>query len=142
MKRDKNFDLNPAQIPFISSSAHSYHLLQHLSLTLFLSASILFNPLFTLSLCGPEQPRIQTEVLGHLLVRSIVCSHCSVLTRSLAPHYSLHLRAPLRSLICLLAHYAHSLAHGKVRDWMAILSVFFFYFGPLCSGAHLTNSPW
>ena len=66
---------------------------------------------------GPKQPRIQTEVLGHSLVRSLIRSH--------------------RSLVCLLrtarfarAHrythsLAHSLAHGKVNDWMPILSVFF-----------------
>ena len=29
-----------------------------------------------------------------------------------------------------LAHFAHSLAHGKVDDWMAIYSVFFFISGP------------
>ena len=28
------------------------------------------------------------------------------------------------------AHFAHSLARGTVNDWIAILSVFFFYFGP------------
>ena len=28
------------------------------------------------------------------------------------------------SLVCLLAHFAHSLAHGTVNDWMAIYSVF------------------
>ena len=27
---------------------------------------------------GRKQPRIQTEVLGHSLVRSLVCSHCSL----------------------------------------------------------------
>ena len=44
---------------------------------------------------------------------------------SLAPHYSPCLRAPLRSLVCSLAHFAHSLARGKEDDWMAIFSVFF-----------------
>ena len=55
--------------------------------------------------CGPEQPKIQTEVLGHSLVLSLVCLH--------------------RSLVCSLAHFAHSLARGTVNDWMAIKSVFF-----------------
>ena len=27
---------------------------------------------------GPEQPKIQTEILGHPLVRSLVCSHHSL----------------------------------------------------------------
>ena len=50
------------------------------------------------------------------------------LTRSLAPDCSLRSRPPLRSLVCSLAHFAHSLAHGTVNDWMAILSVFFSIF--------------
>ena len=54
--------------------------------------------------CGPDQPRIETEVLGHSFVSSLI-----------------------RSLV----HFAHSLAHGTVNDWMAIYSVFFFlHFGP------------
>ena len=59
--------------------------------------------------CGPEQPKIQTKVLGHLL-RSL-----APLTHSLAPHYSLRLRAALQSLARSLAHLAHSLARGKVK---------------------------
>ena len=47
------------------------------------------------------------------------------LTRSLAPDCSLRSRPPLRSLVRLLAPFAHSLAHGTVSDWMTILSVFF-----------------
>ena len=31
-------------------------------------------------------------------------------------------------LLASLAHFAHSLARGKVNDWMAILSVFFYIF--------------
>ena len=55
--------------------------------------------------CGPEQPKILTEVLGHSLVRSLVRSN-----RSLVPHYSLHLHTLLRSLIRSLAHsFARSL---------------------------------
>ena len=53
------------------------------------------------------------------LVRSLARS-LAPLTHSLAPHYSLHSRAPLCSLACLLAHFAHSLTRGKVHDWMAI----------------------
>ena len=55
--------------------------------------------------CGPEYPKIQTEVLGHSLVRSLVRSH--------------------RSFVRSLAHFAHSLARGTVIDSMAIYSVFF-----------------
>ena len=54
--------------------------------------------------CGPEHARIQIEVLGH----SLVCS--------LAPDCSLHSRPPLHSLVRSLAHFAHSLARGKVND--------------------------
>ena len=47
------------------------------------------------------------------------------LTRSLAPDCSLRSRPPLRSLVRLLAHFAHFLARGTVIDWMAIYSVIF-----------------
>ena len=50
------------------------------------------------------------------------------LTRSLAPDCSLCSRPSLRSLMCSLAHFAHSHARGTVNDWMAFLSVFFFIF--------------
>ena len=50
------------------------------------------------------------------------------LTCSLAPPCSLCLHALLRSLVCSLAHFAHSLARGTVNDWMTILSVFFYTF--------------
>merc|ERR1719383_1265626 len=73
--------------------------------------------------CGPEQPKIQTEVLGLTLVRSL-----APLTRSLAPDSSLRSRPPLRSLARSLAHFAHSQARGTVIDKMAILSVFFSIF--------------
>ena len=39
----------------------------------------------------------------------------ALLTRSLAPDCSLRSRLPLRSLICSLAHSAHSLARGRVN---------------------------
>ena len=55
--------------------------------------------------CGPELPKVKTEVLGHSLVRTLVCSH--------------------RSFVCLLAHIAYSLARGTVNESMAIYSVFF-----------------
>ena len=42
----------------------------------------LILPMFVSMHCEPEQPRIQTEVLGHSLVRSLVRSHLS-LTRAL-----------------------------------------------------------
>ena len=58
--------------------------------------------------CGSEQPRVQTEVLGHLLVLSLVCS--------------------LRLLVCLLctacfarvlfcAHSLAQLAHARIILW-------------------------
>ena len=56
---------------------------------------------------GRKQPRIKTEVLGHLLVRSL-----APLTRLLAPDCLLHSRPPLRSLIGSLALF---LARGKVN---------------------------
>ena len=37
------------------------------------------------------------------------------LIRSLAPDCSLRSRPPLRSLVRSIAHFAHSLAHGKVN---------------------------
>ena len=49
----------------------------------------------------------QVQVLGHLLVHLLVCS-----------------------LAHSLAQFAHSLACGKLNDWMAIFSVFFLYSGP------------
>ena len=64
---------------------------------------------------GLEQTRIQTEEpLAHLFARLL-----APLTRSLAPDCSLRSRPPLRSLVRSLAHFAHSLARGKVNDWMS-----------------------
>ena len=48
------------------------------------------------------------------------------LTRLLAPPNSHCLSALLRSLICSLANFAHSLACGTVNDQMTILCVVFF----------------
>ena len=66
-----------------------------------------------------------TGPLARPFVRSL-----APLTRLLAPHCSLCLRAPLCSLVCLLAHFAYSIACRTVNDWLAIYPVFFFYFGP------------
>ena len=71
----------------------------------FLSTSIFFWRVVRLH-CGPEQPKIQTEELGHSPVRSLFRSH--------------------RSLVCLLrptrfahvlrcAHFSHFLAGGTVN---------------------------
>ena len=60
---------------------------------------------------GRKQPRIQTAVLGHSLVRSLVRSF----TRLLAPDCSLRSRPPLRSLVRSLAHFAH-FAHSLARE--------------------------
>ena len=58
------------------------------------------------------------------LARSFVHS-LTPLTFSLATHYLFHSRAPLRLLACSLAHFAHSLARGKVNVRMVIYLVFF-----------------
>ena len=63
------------------------------------------------------------------------------LTRSLAPDCSLRSRPPLRSLIRSLAHFAHSLARGKVIDYIAILSVFFSIFDHSVIMTHRSISP-
>ena len=67
-----------------------------------------------------KQPRIQTFSTGQL-TRLFARSFALAATHLLTPHCLLHSRAPLHSLICSLAHIAHSRACGKV----AILSVFF-----------------
>ena len=69
---------------------------------------------------GPKQPRIQTEVLGHSLVRSLVRSHCSLVRLLRTARFACALHCAHS-----LAHFAHSLARVTVNDWMAILSVFF-----------------
>ena len=56
------------------------------------------------SYCGPHQPRIQTEVLGHLLVRSLVCSHRSLVHLLRTTRFA-------RALYC-----ANSLTRGTVND--------------------------
>ena len=52
-----------------------------------------------------------TGPLAHPVAHSL-----APLTRSLAPHYQLCSRAPLRSLVRSLAHFAHSLAQGTGND--------------------------
>ena len=65
------------------------------------------------------------------------------LTCLLAPHSSLCSHAPLRSFIRLLVHFAHSLAHGTVNDWMAIYFVFFSILDhSVLALNELNNSPW
>ena len=66
---------------------------------------------------------VSTGPLARPFARSL-----APLTRSLAPHNSLRSRAVRRLFIRLLAHFAHSLARGKVNYKMAILSVFFPFF--------------
>ena len=48
----------------------------------------------------------------------------ALLTRLLVLDGTLCSHPLLRSLVRSLAHFAHSLAHGTVNDWMAIYSVF------------------
>ena len=48
------------------------------------------------------------------LARPFTCS-LALLFCSLAPDCLLHSRPPLRSLVCSLAHFAHSLTRGKVN---------------------------
>ena len=59
--------------------------------------------------CGQEQPRMQTEVVGHSLVRLLVCSHHSLVRLLRTARFA-------RALHCahLFAHFAHSFARGKV----------------------------
>ena len=65
-------------------------------------------------------------------INSRTCREQSSLSTSdLSGHRGPRLRPWLHSLVCSLAHFAHSPAHGTVNDWMAILSVFFFLFPTL-----------
>ena len=54
---------------------------------------------------------VSTGPLARTFARSL-----APLTHLLAPDCSLCSRPPLRSLACLLAYFAHSLARGKVND--------------------------
>ena len=60
---------------------------------------------------GLEQPKIQTALLSHSLVRSLVPLHRSLVCLLRTARS----RPPLRSLVRSLAHFAHSLARGKVN---------------------------
>ena len=57
---------------------------------------------------------VSTGPLARPFARSL-----APLTRSLAPDCSLCSRPPLRSLVGSLAHFAHSLARGKVNFFMS-----------------------
>ena len=83
-----------------------------------------FCPLFSslpLFHSGSKQPWIETQVLGHSLVRLL-----APLSYSLAPPCLLRSRAPLCSLVLSLTHFTHSRESGWLDDY----SVLFFYFGP------------
>ena len=69
--------------------------------------------------CGPEKPRIQTEVLGHSLVRLHRSLVCLLRTARFA-----------RALVRSLAHFAHSLARGTVNMIAWLFCLCFFYFRP------------
>ena len=63
-------------------------------------------------------------VLGHSLVSSLVCSQRSLICLP-RPSRSAHALCHADSFACSLTH---SLACGKMNDWTAIFSVFFFLF--------------
>ena len=67
-----------------------------------------------------KNPDVSTGPLARPFARWL-----APLNRSIALPYLLCLRAPLRSLVCSLAHSAHPLARETVNDWTAIYSVFF-----------------
>ena len=60
---------------------------------------------------GRKQPRIQSEVLGHSLVRLLVCSHHSLVRLLWTTRFA-------RAFCCAhsFAHFAHSLARGKMMS--------------------------
>ena len=73
---------------------------------------------------GPEHERIQTEILGQSLVRSLIRTHRSLVCLLRTTRFA-------RALCCApwlarsLAHSAYFLVPGTVNDLMAIFSVFF-----------------
>ena len=122
---------NPSTKQFLSrsSSSPSGHLALHVKTSIndcTANPSCLTSP----SHSGNSQEYNTDESIEPLACR--LARLLAPLTRSLAPPCSHHSRTPLRSLVCLLAHLAQCLARGTVNDWMAIFSVFFFYFGPQC----------
>ena len=73
---------------------------------------------------GPEQPRIQMRVLGHLLVRSFIRSHHSLIRLFRIARFT---RALNRSVA---RSHTYSRGRGTVNGWMAIFVVFLFCPGP------------
>ena len=67
---------------------------------------------------GPKQSRILTAVLGHSLDRLFVRSHRSLVRLLRTARFARALRCA-HSLTRSLAHFAHSLARGKVNFWMS-----------------------
>ena len=75
----------------------------------------IFSRLFLLIHGGPEQQRIRTEVLGHSLIRSLVCSHRSLVCLLLTTCFVSALRCA-HLLARSLTHFGHSRARGTVND--------------------------
>ena len=72
--------------------------------------------------CGPDKPKTQIKGTGPL---ALPFTHLlAPLTHSLTAHYSLHLRAPLRSLVRSLTHFTHSLMGQWMVGWLFILGFF------------------
>ena len=84
---------------------------------------VLFLPVLALShftmVQNNQEPRLKYWVTG-----SSVCSFART-AHSFAC-------SALLALLARSAYFAHSLACGTANDYMAILSVFFFHFGPKC----------
>ena len=68
---------------------------------------------------NPRWVESTPRVLGYSLLRLLARSKRSVLTLSLAPHCSLHSRAPLRSFVRSLDHSLTPELYGKVNDSMS-----------------------
>ena len=84
--------------------------------------------------CGPEQPRIQTEVLGHSFVLVPSLFGCSALLDLLARLAALT-RSPARSL--------GSLPRSWESDWLdGYLVCVFFCFGPQCISTRHASQPF
>ena len=76
--------------------------------------------------CGPEQPRIQTEVLGHLLVHSLDCSHCSLIRLLLTTYFARALHCA-RSFARSLTSFTlkKKLPVGQWSIWWLFILCFF-----------------
>ena len=70
------------------------------------------------------------------LVCLLICSHRPRVCLLCPARFA----CALRSLVCLLAHFAHSLARGTVSDWMAFFSWFFFIFRTIVPSSHRRNN--